>query len=117
MGKKKTTLSIDEFVLKKAKDDLIILHPLPKNDEIASDIDDEPGAQYFRQAEFGMYIRMALLIKLLESPKVQLNIHDIKNSDKICGNRICVTNTEKNMPDIVKTNGEKLCCAYCETEI
>ncbi len=52
--------------LEKAKDDLAILHPLPRVNEIATDVDDDKRACYFKQAEYGKYIRMALILKLLE---------------------------------------------------
>lgn len=50
----------------KAKKDLCIMHPLPRVNEISVDVDDDPRAAYFRQAENGKYIRMALILKLLE---------------------------------------------------
>ena len=52
--------------LEKAKKDLCIMHPLPRVNEISVDVDDDPRAAYFRQAENGKYIRMALILKLLE---------------------------------------------------
>ena len=52
--------------LKTAKDDMIILHPLPRVNEITTDVDSDPRACYFRQAMYGKYIRMALILKLLE---------------------------------------------------
>ena len=52
--------------LKNAKEDLRIMHPLPRVNEIATDVDDDERACYFRQAEYGKYIRMALILKLLE---------------------------------------------------
>ena len=52
--------------LKTAKADLSIMHPLPRVNEIATAIDDDPRACYFRQARYGKYIRMALIMKLLE---------------------------------------------------
>ncbi len=52
--------------LKTAKDDMIILHPLPRVNEISTDIDDDKRACYFKQAKYGKYIRMALIMKLLE---------------------------------------------------
>ena len=52
--------------LKNAKEDLAILHPLPRVNEIATDVDDDKRACYFKQAEYGKYIRMALILKLLE---------------------------------------------------
>lgn len=51
--------------LKKASDDMIILHPLPRVNEIAYDVDSDKRACYFRQAKYGMYVRMALMAKLL----------------------------------------------------
>ncbi|MCB2292918.1 aspartate carbamoyltransferase [Clostridium algoriphilum] len=49
----------------KAKKDMIILHPLPRVNEIAVELDTDPRACYFRQAKYGMYVRMALIAKLL----------------------------------------------------
>lgn len=52
--------------LNKARNDLIVMHPLPRVNEISTDIDDDPRACYFKQAGYGRYIRMALILKLLE---------------------------------------------------
>ena len=52
--------------LEKAKKDLCIMHPLPRVSEISPDVDDDPRAKYFDQAHNGVYIRMALILKLLE---------------------------------------------------
>ena len=52
--------------LEKAKKDLCILHPLPRVNEISVEVDDDPRACYFKQARYGKYIRMALILKLLE---------------------------------------------------
>ena len=52
--------------LENAKEDLCIMHPLPRVNEIATDVDDDKRACYFKQAEYGKYIRMALILKLLE---------------------------------------------------
>jgi aspartate carbamoyltransferase catalytic subunit len=48
-----------------APSDMIVLHPLPRVDEIATDVDADPRAAYFRQMENGMYVRMALLALVL----------------------------------------------------
>lgn len=61
----------DSFILDKkkmeyAKPDMLVLHPLPRVNEISTDIDDDPRAVYFKQAQFGVYVRMALMMKLLE---------------------------------------------------
>ena len=52
--------------LNKAKEDMIIMHPLPRVNEISTDVDDDSRARYFEQAQYGKYIRMALILKLLE---------------------------------------------------
>ena len=52
--------------LKDAKEDLCILHPLPRVNEIATDVDRDPRAAYFDQVLYGKYVRMALILKLLE---------------------------------------------------
>lgn len=53
-----------------AKDDMIILHPLPRVNEISVDVDDDPRAVYFKQVQYGVYVRMALLLTLLN---IQVN--------------------------------------------
>ena len=52
--------------LGKAKKDLCIMHPLPRVNEISVEVDDDPRACYFKQARYGKYIRMALILKLLD---------------------------------------------------
>ena len=49
-----------------AKDDMIVLHPLPRVNEISVDVDDDPRACYFRQAQYAVYVRMALILTLLK---------------------------------------------------
>ena len=62
----KDTYILDKAKLKGAKSDLMILHPLPRVNEISTDIDDDPRATYFKQAKYGVYVRMALILRLLE---------------------------------------------------
>ena len=52
--------------LKNAKKDLCIMHPLPRVNEILTEVDDDPRACYFKQVKYGKYIRMALILKMLE---------------------------------------------------
>lgn len=52
--------------MKLAKEDMIVLHPLPRVNEIAPEVDDDPRARYFQQVLFGKYVRMALILTLLE---------------------------------------------------
>lgn len=62
----KDTYILNEDKLKNAKSDLCILHPLPRVNEIAQEVDDDPRACYFKQVKNGKYVRMALILKLLE---------------------------------------------------
>ena len=62
----KDTYILDGAKLQNAKADLSVLHPLPRVNEISTEIDSDPRACYFRQALYGKYIRMALILKLLE---------------------------------------------------
>ena len=57
---------LNEEKLENAKEDLCIMHPLPRVNEIAVEVDDDPRACYFKQAKYGKFIRMALILKLLE---------------------------------------------------
>lgn len=60
----------DFYVLNKekmalAKEDMLVLHPLPRVNEISTEVDDDPRAVYFKQAQYGVYVRMALMLTLL----------------------------------------------------
>ena len=55
--------------LENAKEDLCIMHPLPRVNEISTDVDDDKRACYFKQAKYGKYIRMALILKMLDYEK------------------------------------------------
>ena len=57
---------LDAKKMELAPKDMYVLHPLPRVNEIAVEVDDDPRAAYFRQAKYGKYIRMALILKLLE---------------------------------------------------
>jgi len=61
MARIQETYRIDEALARRMKKDAIIMHPLPRNNEIAWEVDELPQAAYFRQAENGLYVRMALL--------------------------------------------------------
>ena len=58
-------LYLTQDILTNAKDNLVIMHPLPRNKEINIDIDNDPRATYFRQMENGLYVRMALIMLLI----------------------------------------------------
>ena len=57
---------LDKQKMELAKEDMYILHPLPRVNEIATEVDADPRAAYFKQAQYGVYVRMALILTLLE---------------------------------------------------
>ena len=60
---------LDQEKLALAPEDMYVLHPLPRVNEISVEVDDDPRAAYFRQAQYGVYVRMALIMTLLEVEK------------------------------------------------
>jgi aspartate carbamoyltransferase catalytic subunit len=61
----KDSYILNKSKMEKAKKDMIVMHPLPRVNEISVEIDNDPRAAYFKQAKCGMYVRMALIMKLL----------------------------------------------------
>lgn len=61
-------LKINSLLMTRAKARMIVMHPLPRNDEISPDFDDDNRAAYFRQAQYGLYVRMALLTMVVKNP-------------------------------------------------
>ena len=57
---------LDKKKMKLAPEDMYVLHPLPRVNEIAVEVDDDPRAAYFRQVQYGVYVRMALILTLLD---------------------------------------------------
>ena len=102
--------------LARAKPDMMILHPLPRVDEITLDVDNDPRALYFEQARCGMYARMALLMDLSCQPHrrpepVAIGTH------QLCRNPNCITLTEPYLPPLVKETPEGRCCAFCDQRL
>ena len=56
---------LTKAIMELAKEDMLVLHPLPRVNEIAVEVDDDPRAAYFKQAQYGVYVRMALILTLL----------------------------------------------------
>ncbi|MCD8335587.1 MAG: aspartate carbamoyltransferase [Clostridiales bacterium] len=102
--------------LERAKPDMMVLHPLPRVDEISVDVDDDPRAYYFEQARCGMYIRMALLMDLANQPHRIPAPVEIGTAPRCC-NPNCITQSEKYLPPLTKLVGGVECCAYCDKEL
>lgn len=97
--------------LKYAKTSLSILHPLPRVNEISVDVDDDPRAHYFEQAALGRYIRMALILKLLDTKGIDDRRTDGEEDETLeCRNPHCLSLTERGIKKLYK--GGK--CIYCD---
>lgn len=102
--------------LERAKKDMMVLHPLPRVDEIAVDVDDDPRAFYFEQARCGMYARMALLMDLANQGH-QMPKPVVAGSSPVCHNPNCITQSEKYLPPLTKVVNGVACCAYCDAAL
>lgn len=98
--------------LESAKPTLSIMHPLPRVNEISTDVDDDSRAHYFDQAEGGRYIRMALILMLLElSDGVpDSRLAGEENPELRCSNPHCITRTERGIRKVFV--GQR--CSYCD---
>ena len=112
----KGTYILTRSKLSRAKKDLLILHPLPRVDEITLDVDDDPRALYFEQARFAMFARMALLHQIVRLGRKKPEPVEIGTAP-LCHNKSCITQSELYLPPLTKTIGGKSCCAYCDKEI
>jgi len=102
--------------LERAKPDMMVLHPLPRVDEIHLDVDDDPRAMYFDQARYGMFARMALLSDLANQPRMKTGPVEIGTAP-VCHNPNCITQTERYLPPLVRKNGGVDCCAFCDAPL
>lgn len=111
--KQKGVYVLDAAKMALAKKDLIVLHPLPRVDEITIEVDDDPRAKYFEQTEYGLYARMALMMKMLDGSHKKLD--DVPKGMNIeCSNPGCITHQELYLPHTFRKNGDSLVCDYCE---
>ena len=105
--------------LRTAKPDLTILHPLPRVNEIAVEVDDDPRAKYFTQALCGKYVRMALILTLLgmaERGETAPSVEEIPSDGLRCRNPKCITAMEPQLrPRFMRAEGTTR-CVYCETK-
>ena len=105
--------------LETAKPDLCIMHPLPRVNEISVRVDSDPRACYFKQALNGKYIRMALILYLLEqakSPEKSFDENVIKGKF-VCHNPRCITTCEQELEQSFRKGADGIYrCEYCEAE-
>ena len=103
--------------LERAKEKMLVMHPLPRVDEIAVDVDDDPRAAYFQQARYGMFARMALLADLANQPRLERTVAVEIGRAPVCRNPRCITRTEAYLPPLVKKTGGVECCAFCDAAL
>ncbi|MDD3693513.1 MAG: aspartate carbamoyltransferase [Oscillospiraceae bacterium] len=104
---------LDEKKMSLAKKELIVMHPLPRVDEIAVEVDDDPRAKYFEQTEYGLYARMALIMKMLDGQTKQSEALP-RPADIVCSNPDCITQHETYVPGVFRKTGDILVCDYCD---
>jgi aspartate carbamoyltransferase catalytic subunit len=127
---------VDKKLLKgKVFERTLVMHPLPRVDELTHEVDADPRSMYFKQAAYGVPVRMALLALLLGAKEVTINKHKdsfvrqidypiyARDSGVKCPNRNCVSNQETEVRyikpkfKIVSRNPLMLRCVYCDHEL
>ena len=119
----KDSYVLDPQKMALGKKTMCVLHPLPRVNEISVAVDDDPRAAYFRQALNGKYMRMALILKLLEEAqnpeKTVLDTTDLVY-DRVCTNPKCISRIEQELPQIAKVTDKEANihrCIYCEQKV
>lgn len=100
----------------RARREMLVLHPLPKVDEIAPEVDDDPRALYFAQAAGGVSVRMALMMRLTERPYTEKRV-PYSHEPRRCHNPRCVTAFEQGLYPDTDLSDVGECCAYCSQPI
>ena len=118
--KQKSRFILNNKILNSAKSDLSILHPLPRVDEISVEVDCDPRAAYFLQILNGVFVRMALISKILSSFE---NYNIVKLSkkikiEKVCSNANCISHFDSTLPRLFNSVfGDGLFCFYCDKKV
>ena len=107
-----------------AKDSCAVLHPLPRVNEISVKVDADRRASYFRQAKYGKYMRMALILKLLSAAaddpeRESINMDNTITDGITCSNPRCISTCEQELGQIFKITDREngICrCIYCEAK-
>lgn len=110
----KNVFILDKEKLDKAREDMIILHPLPRVNEITVDIDDDPRALYFKQAKYGMFGRMALILLLLQDDDFLVDNEEFSKSEHKCNNKKCITSQEEYLPQLGYDKMGMTMCGFCD---
>ncbi len=119
----KDSYILTEEKMQLAKSDMCVLHPLPRVNEISVKIDEDPRACYFKQVKNGKYMRMALILKLLQEAKDEkkepMNLRDVLVNKATCTNPRCITQTEQELDQLFTVKDAQkgiVRCVYCEAK-
>lgn len=108
---------LDRQKMKHARPDMIVLHPLPRVDEIETAVDEDARAKYFDQAMCGVYARMSLIIDMLDNDQQEpAPLHSLPLAPS-CPNPRCIVNHEPYLPRSFTQAGDILTCDYCEERL
>lgn len=119
----KNSFVLDPEKLKSAKKDMIVLHPLPRVNEITRSVDNDPRAAYFRQVENGKFVRMALIYTLIQwadenkpFDRTPVFAESYFVNEQECSNKRCISATE-DVDRLFRRADDGTCrCAYCEAK-
>ena len=118
----KDSFVLDPEKMQSAKSDMIVLHPLPRVNEITRAVDNDPRAAYFRQVENGKFVRMALIYTLLQWADenrpfeyTPVLTSDLSINEYTCPNKRCISSTE-DVDQLFRRTADGCRCAYCESK-
>lgn len=110
----KDAFILDAEKMALGKKDMIVLHPLPRVNEITVEVDKDPRAAYFRQVENGKYVRMALIYTLLQWREQTLPAMQAEATNVVCSNDRCISTTEPVEKKAYRDADGVLRCFYCD---
>lgn len=120
----KDSFVLDPEKMKAAKSDMIVLHPLPRVNEITREVDQDPRAAYFRQVENGKFVRMALILTLLKYAEAEpctgcapRFAEPFEINGHVCHHHSCISQSEDVDQLFRRAEDGTLRCAYCESRI
>ena len=114
----KNVYILDGGKMRLAPKDMIVMHPLPRVGEITPEVDDDPRAAYFEETRCGKYMRMALILKLLQekdAPSAADGRDVFSDAARRCANPLCVSVAEPDLPHrFYRDSSGRVRCAYCD---
>lgn len=118
----KDSFVLDAARMQLAKKDMAVLHPLPRVNEILTEVDADPRAAYFRQVENGKFVREALIVKLHEwknDPTHTMPQQEVPVLDptRHCSNQKCICNHENAPAKFRRAENGTLRCWYCDSKV